>query len=176
MIAIPGINELLDSKKTGMERPKAFDDLPQIGPDDLAQSRDDVNKAFQETVDAYDPSKFGAIDTGPAADQRRNLALMNGAEANRKWAQFATMIGDPSEAQNHSQAASEMEGQIDPSFALSTSASAASASSEAPAPPPRQAQRHRSPRPRRPRDNACGSPQNFPSRFVTFFIFVGGLC
>jgi hypothetical protein len=131
VIQVPGLNDLLDSKKTGIAKPKAFDDLPQISPDDLAQAKDDVNKAFQETVDAYDPQKFGAIDSGPAADQRRNVALMDGAEANRKWAQFATMMGDTSDAQNHTQAATDLEGQIDPAFALSTSASAATA---APAP------------------------------------------
>jgi hypothetical protein len=128
VIQIPGLNDLLDSKKTGIAKPKALDDLPQITPDDLAQSKDDVNKAFQETVDAYDPQKFGATDSGPAADQRRNVALMDGAEANRKWAQFSTAMGDTADAQNHNQAASDLEGQIDPAFALSTSASAASES------------------------------------------------
>jgi hypothetical protein len=128
VIVVPGLNDLLDSKKTGMARPKALDDLPQIGLDDLAQSKDDVNKAFQETVDAYDPQKFGATDSGPAADQRRNVALMDGAEANRKWAQFATMMGDTADAQTHTQAAADLEGQIDPTFELTASASAASAS------------------------------------------------
>ena len=122
VIQIPGLNDLLDSKKTGMARPKALDDLPQIGPDDFAQAKDDVNKAFQETVDAFDPQKFGATDSGPAADQRRNVVLMDGAEANRKWAQFAAMMGDKADAQTHTQAATDLEGQIDPAFALTASA------------------------------------------------------
>jgi hypothetical protein len=140
VIQIPGLNDLLDSKKTGMARPKALDDLPQIGPDDLAQSKDDVNKAFQETVDAFDPQKFGATDSGPAADQRRNVALMDGAEANRKWAQFATMMGDTADAQTHTQAATDLEGQIDPAFALTASAAAENAPSANAAPAPGPAQ------------------------------------
>jgi predicted nucleic acid-binding Zn-ribbon protein len=139
-IVIPGLSDLLDSKKTGIEKPKAFDDLPQIGPDDLAQAKDEVNKDFQDATDAFDPTKFGAIDSGPAADQRRNVALMDGAEANRQWAQFATMMGDASDAQNHSQAASDMESQIDPQFALTASATTANAAAPgaSPAPTPGQ--------------------------------------
>ncbi len=138
VIKVPGLNDLLDSKKTGMARPKALDDLPQIGPDDLVQSKDDVNKAFQETVDAFDPQKYGATDSGPAADQRRNVALMDGAEANRKWAQFASMMGDTANAQTHTQAATDLEGQIDPAFALTASASAEGTSAATAAPAPAQ--------------------------------------
>jgi len=127
-IEIPGITALLDSRKTGMDLPKAFAD---IQPPELAQSNDEVNKDFQDAVDAFDPQKFGAIDLGPAADQRRNIALTDGAEANRKWAEFDTMVGDTADAQTHTQAAADLEGQIDPSFALTAGAAAAHAPAQA---------------------------------------------
>jgi hypothetical protein len=111
-----------------MDLPKAFAD---IQPPELAQSNDEVNKDFQDAVDAFDPQKFGAIDLGPAADQRRNIALTDGAEANRKWAEFDTMVGDTADAQTHTQAAADLEGQIDPSFALTAGAAAAHAPAQA---------------------------------------------
>lgn len=121
-IELPGLNNLLDPKNTGVPRPKALSDLPQLDFDAISQAKSDVDKAFQDTVDAYDPSKYGVVDNGPAADQRRNVALMDGAEANRKWALFAEAMGDDAGAQNHTQDAATLEGQIDASFALSTAA------------------------------------------------------
>jgi len=123
-IKVPGIEDLLNPQKTGVKMPEAFGDIQPGDADQLAQEKDDVNKAFQEAVDAYDPSKSGATDSGPAADQRRNVALMCGAEVNRQWAQFAMLVGDTSDAQNHLQAARDIESQIDPNFALTATASA----------------------------------------------------
>jgi hypothetical protein len=124
-IEIRGIDQLLDTKKTGIDMPKAFDGIQAPDPDQLSQEKDEVNKAFQEAVDAYDPTKFGATDTGPVAAQRRDVALMGGAEANRKWAQFSELLGDKSEAQNHRQSAADLEAQMDSAFALSDSTSPA---------------------------------------------------
>ena len=135
---IPGLTDLLDSSRTGIDPPKSLADLPSMTPDNLLQAKQDVDKEFQDSVDAFDPTKFGAIDTGASADQRRNIALMNGAEANRKWAQFSTAMGDDADAKTQLQAASDLEGQIDPAFELTATATAASASSatDAAAPAP----------------------------------------
>jgi hypothetical protein len=133
-IKLPGIEELLNPQKTGVKMPEAFSDIPPGDPDQLAQAKDDVNKAFQEAVDAYDPQKAGVTDSGPMADQRRNVALMCGAEVNRQWAQFATLVGDLSDADNHLQAAKELEAQIDPNFALTATASAEPSTSTVHAP------------------------------------------
>ena len=101
-----------------MEMPKSFDDLARPDPDQLKQSEDDVNKAFGEAVDAYGDQRYGATDTGPAAEQRRNLALMGAVDANRQWAQFATLIGDSSGARDHQRAADDAQSQIDSSTTL----------------------------------------------------------
>ena len=121
---IPGLTDLLDSSRTGIDPPKSLADLPSMTPDNLLQAKQDVDKEFQDSVDAFDPTKFGAIDTGVAADQRRNIALMNGAEANRKWAQFSSAMGDDADAKTQLQAASDLDGQIDPTFELTATASA----------------------------------------------------
>ncbi|MGD0139578.1 MAG: hypothetical protein ABSD28_11920 [Tepidisphaeraceae bacterium] len=117
-VQVPGIAALLAKDKTGVEMPKSFDDLARPDPDQLKQSEDDVNKAFGEAVDAYGDQRYGATDTGPAAEQRRNLALMGAVDANRQWAQFATLIGDSSGARDHQRAADDAQSQIDSSTTL----------------------------------------------------------
>ena len=121
-IQVPGITILLAKEKTGVDMPKSFEDLARPDPDQLKQSEDDVNKAFGETVDAYGDQRYGATDYGPAADQRRMLALMGVVEANRQWAQFATLIGDSSGAHDHQRAAEDAQSTIDSSTALASGA------------------------------------------------------
>jgi len=124
-IQVPGITALLAKEKTGVAMPGSFDDLARPDPDQLKQSEDDVNKDFQEAVDAYSDTRYGATDSGPAAEQRRTLALMGVVEANRQWAQFATLIGDSSGAHDHQRAADDAQSQIDASTALAAGASPA---------------------------------------------------
>ncbi|MGA2442553.1 MAG: hypothetical protein ABSH08_16490 [Tepidisphaeraceae bacterium] len=121
-IQVPGITTLLAKEKTGVGMPGSFNDLAKPDPDQLKQSEDDVNKAFGETVDAYSDQRYGATDLGPAADQRRILALMGVVEANHQWAQFATLIGDSSGAHDHQRAADEAQSTIDSSTALAAGA------------------------------------------------------
>jgi predicted nucleic acid-binding Zn-ribbon protein len=116
-IKVPGLTKLLDPQRTGVAIPTPFGDIVKADPDQLKQEMDDVNKAFDAAVQKYDPQS-GAIDSGPAADGRRNVALSGQAEANRAWAQFAETIGDTEGAANHTKAAEEAESQIDPSFRL----------------------------------------------------------
>jgi archaellum component FlaC len=117
-IVVPGITALLAKEKTGVEMPKSFQDLARPDPDQLKQSEDDVNKAFEEALDAYSDQRYGATDRGPAADQRRILALRGAVDANRQWAQFATLIGDSSGAHDHQRAADDAQSQIDASTSL----------------------------------------------------------
>ncbi|MGD0390299.1 MAG: hypothetical protein ABSC42_15245 [Tepidisphaeraceae bacterium] len=131
-IQVPGITALLAKEKTGVEMPKSFDDLARSDPDQLKQSEDDVNKAFGEAVDAYSDQRYGATDIGPAADQRRILALAGAVEANRQWAQFATLIGDSSGAHDHQRAADDAQSQIDSSTALAAGALPAGAAPRTP--------------------------------------------
>jgi hypothetical protein len=141
-IQVPGITELLKKEKTSVEMPKEFGDVPTPDSDALKQDEDDANKAFQEAVDAYD-KKFASTDSGPAADQRRNLALAGEAHTDREWSQFAAFIGDSAGAQNYLHAAQDAESQIDPSFTLAANAvssgaapgAAAGAPAGAPRPP-----------------------------------------
>jgi predicted nucleic acid-binding Zn-ribbon protein/tetrahydromethanopterin S-methyltransferase subunit B len=129
-IRVAGLTALLDPQRTGVAIPTPFSDLVKADPDQLKQEVDDVNKAFDAAVQKYDPQS-GAIDSGPAADGRHNIALSGQAEANRAWAQFADMIGDSEGAANHTKAAEEAEAQIDPSFRLIATA----ANSGTPKPP-----------------------------------------
>jgi hypothetical protein len=117
-IKLPGIEELLDQQKTGVKMPAAFGDISSGDPDQLAQERGEVDKDYSDAVDAYDPTKSGATDTGANAQQRRDVALLCGAEVNRQWAQFDALEGDTSGYQAHMQAAQEMQAQIDSGFAL----------------------------------------------------------
>ena len=117
-IQVPGITALLAKEKTGVDMPKSFGDLARPDPDQLKQSEDDVNKAFGEALDAYGETRYGATDSGPAAERRRNLALMGVVGANRQWAQFATLIGDSSGAHDHQRAADDAQSQINASTAL----------------------------------------------------------
>lgn len=116
-IKVAGLTTLLDPQRTGVAIPAPFSDIVKADPDLLKQEVDDVNKAFDAAVQKYDPQS-GAIDSGPAADGRRNVALSGQTEANRAWAQFCDMIGDSEGAANHTKAAEEAEAQIDPSFRL----------------------------------------------------------
>jgi hypothetical protein len=116
-IHVPGLTRLLDPQRTGVAIPTPFGDIVKADPDTLKQQEDDVNKAFDAAVQKYDPQS-GAIDSGPAADGRRNVALSSQVEANRDWAQFAETIGDTEGAANHTKAAQEAESQIDPGFRL----------------------------------------------------------
>jgi len=117
-IQVPGITALLAKEKTGVDMPKSFDDLAKPDPDQLKQSEDDVNKAFGEAVDAYGDQRYGATDSGPAAERRRNLALMGAVDTNRQWAQFAMLIGDSSGAHDHQRAADDAQSQINASTSL----------------------------------------------------------
>jgi hypothetical protein len=92
--------------------PKPFGDLAKTDPDQLKQAEDDINNDFGKAVNAYGDQKYGATDSGPAADQRRSLALMGAVQTNRQWAQFATLIGDTSGARDHDSAAADAQSQL----------------------------------------------------------------
>ena len=117
-IVVPGLTALLDKNKTGVDVPKYLGDLQPLDPDSLKQEEDDANKAFGEAADAYGEQRFGATDTGPAAAERRNVALLGTAQLNRQWAEFASFIGDASGAADHEHAAEDAQAQIDPTFSL----------------------------------------------------------
>ncbi len=135
-IKVAGLTALLDPQRTGVPMPQPFGDIVKADPDQLKQEEDDVNKAYDSAVQRYEP-QAGAIDSGPAADGRRNVALTGQAQANRAWAQFAEAIGDSDGAANHIHAAEEAEAQIDPSFHLLATADSM-APQAAPAPPSAQ--------------------------------------
>jgi hypothetical protein len=135
-IQVPGLTALLDKTRTGVDMPKAFGDLAPLDPDAMKQEEDDANKAFSETADAYGEQRFGATDSGPAADERKNVALLGAAQLNHQWADFATMIGDSSGAADHEKAADDAQSQIDPTFTLAAGVTPpAPASGAAPASP-----------------------------------------
>ncbi|HEY1922600.1 MAG TPA: hypothetical protein VGG44_07515 [Tepidisphaeraceae bacterium] len=132
-IRVPGLTKLLDPQRTGVAIPAPFGDIVKADPDQFKQETDDVNKDFDASVQKYDPQS-GAIDSGPAADNRKNVALSGQVAANRAWAQFADMIGDADGAANHAKAADDAEAQIDPTFRLLATA-ANSGTPKQPSPP-----------------------------------------
>ncbi|HEX4055161.1 MAG TPA: hypothetical protein VHX86_12935 [Tepidisphaeraceae bacterium] len=119
-IRVSGLTALLDPQKVGTALPAAFlGDIAKADPDQLKQQEDDTTKAFDDAVQAYtDSGQLGATDSGPAADERRNVALMGQAEANRQAARFAQLIGDSDGAEKYLHAADEADSQVDPSFRL----------------------------------------------------------
>ncbi len=132
-IKIAGLTTLLDPQKTGTPVPQPFGDIVKADPDQLKQQQDDVDKAYDAAVQRFDPQS-GAIDSGPSADGRRNLALTGQAQANRAWAQFADAMGDSEGAANHIKAAQEAESQIDPTFRLLATAANSSTPQQPTAP------------------------------------------
>lgn len=133
---VPGLTALLDPQTVGTALPTAFfGDIAKADPDQLKQQEDDTTKAFDDAVQAYtDSGQLGATDSGPSADERRNVALMGQADANRQAARFSQMIGDLDGAEKYLHAADEAESQIDPSFRLLATAANTSAPQHASAP------------------------------------------
>ncbi len=119
-LTVPGLTALLDPQKVGASLPTAFfADIAKPDPDQLKQQEDETTKDFDDAVQAYtDSGQLGATDSGPSADERRNVALTGQAEANRQAGRFAQMIGDSDGAEKYLHAADEAESQIDPSFRL----------------------------------------------------------
>jgi predicted nucleic acid-binding Zn-ribbon protein len=119
-IDVPGLTSLF--KNAGIDIPKGgLSDVPPPDSDQLAQRREEANKAFQDAIDAYE-KKYASTDTGPAAIQRTSLALSGEAHADRAWSEFAAFFGDAAGAKGHLDDAQNAESQIDPSFTQAANA------------------------------------------------------
>jgi len=93
--------------------PKELADLSKSDAEQLKQDEDQVGQMFAKAVDAY-KQRLAGTDVGPAGQERRNIALTGQASTDRRWAEFARLIGDATTADNCLRDATDAEGQIDP--------------------------------------------------------------
>lgn len=89
---VPGLKTLLDRDKTGMDIPQSVAGLPHPDPDSVKQLKQDSDDKFKAALDAYNDRP--GTDTGQIATDQTNLALLGRVATNRKWAQYATLLGD----------------------------------------------------------------------------------
>jgi hypothetical protein len=123
-VKIPGLSDLLDRSKTGVDIPAPFSDLGKISREDLKLEIADVKKDFDDALQSYE-QRFGATDSGPSAQERHNVALTGSAAAHQDYANFLAEVGDTAAAREQTNAANDDLSQVDSAFqAIATAATA----------------------------------------------------